>query len=574
MSGRIPQQFIDDLLARADIVDLIDARVPLKKSGRNFVARCPFHDEKTPSFSVSREKQFYHCFGCGANGTAIGFLMDFDHLGFVEAIEELAQTVGVEVPREQGGTTQPKTQNSALYTLQEQVRDLYHKQLLDRETGRVAVRYLRARGVDGAVARAYRLGYALPGWDNLGSQYPPSTLMEAGLRIRREDGRGGYDRFRNRLIFPIHDRRGRVVGFGGRVLDDSLPKYLNSPETDVFIKGNELYGLYELLGAHSKPERILVVEGYMDVVALAQAGIGYAVATLGTAASRNHLQVLFRSTTELVFCFDGDGAGRKAAWRAVEQALPELRDGRQIRIMHLPSSDDPDSYIRTHGREAFEQQIEQARRLSDYFFETLVAGLELDSMEGRSVLANRARPLIAKLPASTFREMMAARLNEMVTTEAVPGVTVSSRSHRRHESAERGPVSSVRTAIGILVQFPGIARSGIALPDALRASASEGEVLLVRVYDLLVENPLLGTAGLIERFRGSPHEKHLAKLARMEFLVPEAVEQEFAGAIERIDERLRKARLAELLRNKQKPGDLSEAERQMLGELASGRHNN
>ncbi len=401
MSGRIPREFIDNLLLRVDIVDLIDSFVPLKKSGNSFVARCPFHSEKSPSFSVSRKKQFYHCFGCGAGGNAISFLMAFSHLDFVEAVEDLATYVGVDVPRKVSGFQQ-KQDFTALYSILEQVAVFYVEQLRSNSPAALtAVHYLKQRGLSGDIAKQYSLGYAPDEWDATASRFDNDRLVEAGVLVRNEAGRC-YDRFRGRLIFPIRDKRKRIIGFGGRVLDDSLPKYLNSPETPVFSKAHELYGLYELLEKNAKPKRILIVEGYMDVLALAQYGVGYSVAALGTATSKMHLDLLFRFTAELVFCFDGDEAGKKAAWRAVKEAFPCLKDGRQIRVMLLPLEEDPDSMIREIGLQAFEQKIEQAKVLSDYFFDYLASQADLNTAEGRAVFLAEAKPFLEKIPAGFF----------------------------------------------------------------------------------------------------------------------------------------------------------------------------
>ena len=377
MSGRIPRQFIDDLLVRVDLVDLIDSHVPLKKVGSNFVARCPFHTEKTPSFSVSRNRQMYHCFGCGVSGNAISFLMDYSHLGFVEAVEDLAAFVGVDVPREVGSayTVSEKSDFTKLYSLLEEVAAFYAERLRGGDGGE-AIEYLRRRGVAGEVVRDFGLGYAPQAWDALMERFDRNALIEAGMVVVRDDGKV-YDRFRGRLMFPIRDKRKRVIGFGGRVLDDSLPKYLNSPETAIFSKGRELYGLGELLQKHSRPNCILIVEGYMDVIALAQYGIENVVATLGTATSKSQVDMLFRYSSELVFCFDGDNAGRKAAWKAAEVALSCLRDGRQVKIMLLPQGHDPDSLVREEGMAGFQARVAGAQVLSDYFFEFLSEGLNL-----------------------------------------------------------------------------------------------------------------------------------------------------------------------------------------------------
>ncbi len=412
--GRIPRTFIDDLLARVDLVDLIDTHVPLKKTGANYVARCPFHTEKTPSFSVNRNKQFYHCFGCGVSGNAISFLMDFNHLDFVEAVEDLATFAGLEVPRE--AFEKPDSGNKGdlplLYRTMEQVAAFYTEQLNTHPEGKKALGYLQNRGVSGEVIADYVLGYAPLAWKKLQERFDSQRLQTCGLLGRNEEG-DLYGRFRGRVMFPIRDKRGRVIGFGGRILDDSLPKYLNSPETPLFQKGREVYGLYELLRKNSKPQRILVVEGYMDVIALAQFGIHYAVATLGTATSQAHLELLFRFTGEVVLCFDGDKAGREAAWRAMEPIFPCLRDGRQVRIMLLPQNEDPDSLIRKEGETGFANRLQAAETLSDYFFTRLSSELNLSRLEDRAQLVNRTKPYLDKLPQSIFREMMFARLREL-----------------------------------------------------------------------------------------------------------------------------------------------------------------
>jgi DNA primase len=399
----IPQTFIQELLARADIVEVIDRHVRLKRAGANFVACCPFHSEKSPSFTVSQVKQFYHCFGCGAHGTAIGFLMEYSGMGYVEAIKDLAQSLGMTVPEEQRSEHSQKRLDES--------QDLhgvlltaarYFRSCLKDAAG--AIEYLKHRGLSGEIAREFGIGYAPDGWQNLAAAFPDyesKTLVVAGL-VKQNEGKR-YDLFRNRIMFPIVDVRGNVIGFGGRVLDASEPKYLNSPETPVFEKGRELYGLYQARRAIRDAGRVLVVEGYMDVVALAQHGVGYAVATLGTATSPLHMQKLLRQVDEVVFCFDGDQAGRRAAWRGLEVSLPELADGKQVRFLFLPQGEDPDSYVRAHGKEAFEALIDVALPLSRYLLEELASQVDLSSAEGRSALVHLAKPLLAKLAPTTFR---------------------------------------------------------------------------------------------------------------------------------------------------------------------------
>ncbi|MFS1525899.1 DNA primase [Microbulbifer sp. 2304DJ12-6] len=426
MPSKIPQSFIDDLLARADIVELVDSRVKLRKTGKNYAACCPFHDEKTPSFTVSPDKQFYYCFGCGANGNAIGFLMEYDRLPFPEAVEKLAATRGLEVPREQPAPGQEKRQreSQSLYQLTEKAADYYCAQLRSHPAAGNAVAYLRNRGLSGEIARDFGIGLAPPGWDNLlntlaDSPQKADQLELAGLAIRRQDNDGNtkpgarhhYDRFRNRIIFPIRDQRGRAIAFGGRVLGDEKPKYLNSPETPIFHKGRELYGLWEARQANRNLDRLIVVEGYMDVVALAQFDIRCAVATLGTACGEEHIQLAFRHTAELLFCFDGDRAGRAAARRALESALPQMQDGRSLRFLLLPEGEDPDTLVRQLGGERFQQLMQaQALPLEDFLFDLLSEDINLQTMDGRARLSKLAAPLLDQLPEGVYRQLMFQQL--------------------------------------------------------------------------------------------------------------------------------------------------------------------
>ncbi|WP_066959284.1 DNA primase [Microbulbifer sp. Q7] len=429
MAGKIPQYFIDDLLARADIVPVVDSRVKLRKTGKNYSACCPFHDEKTPSFTVSPDKQFYYCFGCGASGNAVGFLMEYDRLPFPEAVEKLAASLSLEVPREQLAPAQIKRQqeSQSLYQLTEKAADFYREKLRDHSVSTPAITYLKNRGLSGAVCKEFGIGLAPPGWDNLlthlGTSAEKAEQLElAGLAIRRQDSDGNpaktepgkrhhYDRFRNRIMFPIRDQRGRTIAFGGRVLGDDKPKYLNSPETPIFHKGRELYGLWEARQANRELKRLIVVEGYMDVVALAQFGIRCAVATLGTACGEDHIQLAFRHTGEIVFCFDGDKAGRTAARRALESALPHMQDGRSLRFLLLPEGEDPDTLVRQIGGERFDQLIdEQGRPLEDFLFDLLSEGINIQTMDGRARLSKAAAPLLDLLPAGVYRQLMFQQL--------------------------------------------------------------------------------------------------------------------------------------------------------------------
>ena len=415
MAGRIPQGFIDELVARADIVEVIGARVPLKKAGREYKACCPFHDEKTPSFWVSPHKQFFHCFGCGAHGTALGFLMQYEQLPFPEAVEELAGRLGLEVPHEGGNAPAQKSQEP-LTELLGRVAGFYQEALATNERARA---YLRGRGLEPATLERFRIGYAPDAWNEVLRRFGQAdegqkALLATGIIIERETPRPGsepwYDRFRDRIMFPIRDPRGRVLGFGGRVLDGGEPKYLNSPETELFHKGQELYGLHEMRLARTAATRLLVVEGYMDVVRLHQAGITYAVATLGTATTPEHLKRAFRLVGEIVFCFDGDRAGRGAAWRALHNALPEAREGRELKFLFLPDGEDPDSLVGKEGQAAFEQRLAAALPLSEYLISHLASEADLSHADGRARYVALARPLLAKVPAGVYQELLLARI--------------------------------------------------------------------------------------------------------------------------------------------------------------------
>jgi DNA primase len=539
VSGRIPREFIDDLLVRVDIVDLIDAHVPLKKAGNSYVARCPFHTEKSPSFSVNRNKQFYHCFGCGAGGNAISFLMAFSHLDFVEAIEDLASFVGIDVPKKAAVYQGQKQDYVALYSILEQVAVFYVEQLRSHAQSEKAIEYLKRRGVSGAVAKDYSLGFAPDEWDALSSRFDKKLLLDAGMLSSTESGKS-YDRFRGRLMFPIRDKRKRIVGFGGRVLDDSMPKYLNSPETAVFSKGKELYGLYELLEKESRPKRILIVEGYMDVLALAQFGINYSVAALGTATSKMHLDLLFRFTSELIFCFDGDDAGRKAAWRAVQESLSCLRDGRQVRVMLLPQGQDPDSLIRLEGVQAYEGRVFAAQALSDYFFEHIAESLDLEALEGRSQLLVLAKPDIEKIPAGYFRDMMFVRLKELsgksdLDVLETPATLVSNKGIA---SKERLKLTPERVVIALLLQKPELAEIVEELEPKWNELSFLSKGLLLDILGVIERKQIKTTAVLSEEYRGTDNEKDVSWLANLEVMPRENDEfnegDEFKGALLRV----------------------------------------
>ncbi|MGH8168330.1 MAG: DNA primase, partial [Woeseiaceae bacterium] len=434
--ARIPDAFIDDILARSDIVEIIGARVPLKKQGREYSARCPFHDERSPSFTVSPTKQFYHCFGCGAHGTALGFLMEHDHLDFPDAVEGLARMMGIPVPREDA--QRPARRYDELFEVLEKAGTYYRTELKNHEP---AVAYLKTRGIDGETAKRFGIGYAPSGWSQLLDKFGTSQesierLLATGLIIRKDNG-SHYDRFRDRLMFPIRDSRGRSIGFGGRVLGQDTPKYLNSPETVLFHKGRELYGLYEARQAVRNIERLVVVEGYMDVVGLARHGIDFAAATLGTATTGEHLNRLFRLSDDVLFCFDGDRAGRAAAWRALEVALPELREGRQVRFVFLPEGQDPDSFVAENGAAAFERALDAGVPLSGFLLDELSARVDMESVDGRARLAEIARPLISRIPQGIYRELLTTQFAEAVGLSAAKFDAILSRDSAKTEPGHR-----------------------------------------------------------------------------------------------------------------------------------------
>lgn len=581
MAGKIPQHFIDDLLNRVDIVELIDGRVPLKKAGREYQACCPFHDEKTPSFTVSPTKQFYHCFGCGAHGTAIGFLMEYDHMEFVESIEELAKSVGVEVPREVSENRARQDKSAPdLYDLMKRATNFYSQQLRVNPESNPAVAYLKGRGLSGEVVRDFGIGYAPPGWDNLfkamGAQNP-QLLITAGLLVEKEGGKR-YDRFRERIMFPIRDRRGRVIGFGGRVLGDDKPKYLNSPETPIFHKGHELYGLYEARQATRELPRLLVVEGYMDVVALAQYGIRYAVASLGTAVTPEHLEQLFRASDEVVFCFDGDRAGREAAWRGLEIALPHMRDGRRLRFMFMPDGEDPDTLVRQIGKETFEQQLESAPSLDEFLIERFKQQGDFKRMDGQARLVEQSRPLLAKLPEGVYRHMLLERLAPL--TNIAPerlaqllGLGEAASVSRQRRPAVSRPGSSkqqpsqLRHAITLLLQHPELAAVA-GDPQRFASLQQPGVALLIELVELLQATPHLSIAAVLEHWRGRDEERHLFTLLQHELLLiaeQDDLENEFVGALHALEKSLRDQRLKEL---QQKPfSELSADERREYQDL-------
>jgi len=521
MAGRIPQHFIDSLINQVDIVDVIDARVPLKKKGHEYTACCPFHNEKTPSFTVSQQKQFYHCFGCGAHGTAIGFLMEYENMEFVDAIEQLAADHHIEVPREDS-QYQQGPDNSGVYKVLESAAESYQQQL--KQSPR-AIEYLKKRGLSGEISKDYGIGYAPDSWDFVLKQAKSSTeqkdLATGGMLIEKNNQAGHYyDRFRDRIIFPIRDKRGRTIGFGGRILDQGEPKYLNSPETPVFHKGKELYGLFEAKKNVRNLDTIVIVEGYMDVVALAQNGIRYAVATLGTATTPDQISSILRSVKKLVFCYDGDRAGRKAAWKALENTLPLMRDGYEIRFLFLPDGEDPDTMVRKEGQQAFEQRLQNATPLSDFLINQLKEQTDMSSMDGRAHFAEMAKPLLNKLPESIFKDL----LNESVSreiglhnktlVEQAPVQTAKpvnpTESKGRHIR-----ITDVRLAVGLLLQQPSLG-SQVVIDESLREANIQGIDVLFALYDMIKTSPELSSAAILERWRDHEMGGFLNKLLHWE----------------------------------------------------------
>jgi len=572
MRGRIPREFIDELLARLDVVEVIDRRVPLKKAGKDFKACCPFHNEKTPSFTVSRPKQFYHCFGCGVSGTAITFLMEFEHLSFPEAVEELAGEAGLEVP-DTGPARSGDNPTLPLLEILGEASRYYKDQLRSHRDASTTIAYLKQRGLTGEIAAQFDLGYAPTGWDNLSStadnEEKLDLMVKAGLISKRESG-GHYDRFRARVIFPIHDNKGRVIAFGGRLLDEGEPKYLNSPETPVFHKGSELYNLHRARSAIAQQQMSIVVEGYMDVLALAQHGIDHCVATLGTATTTTHLQRLFRLAPSIVFCFDGDRAGRDAAGRALEIALPLLESGRQVSFLFLPDGEDPDSVIRDQGADTFRTLIESATPLPDLLFDTLLNQTDLTRMDGKARLATLARPLVSRVPEGPLRELMQQRLSDLtgVAPSGLGGLATTPPTvpHKR-ASARSKRLSPLATAISVLVQRPQLA-AGLDLPTAIVDTQDDpGVQLLTKVHGLARENPQLTTASLIERFRGDEQQPTLEKLASRNHLVDDdGLEIFLAETLATLASQSIDDTIAELLRLASER-ELSGIEKQQLGEL-------
>lgn len=554
MSGLIPKTFIEELLNRIDIYDVIAPRVALKKAGKDYAALCPFHSENTPSFTVSTNKQFYHCFGCGKNGTAIGFLMEYEGLEFVDAIEELARMAGMEVPKT---GHRPLKSNNNLYEITEQAARIFSHNLA--QSG--AAVYLRNRGISEQTAQLFQVGYAADAWDSLLKRYHADELPlldKVGLTSVSDNGKV-YDKFRNRLMFPIHDRRGRVIAFGGRALqDEQKPKYLNSPETPLFHKGQELYALH-LARKHSSEQHVFVVEGYMDVVALFEHGINNVVATLGTATSASHINLLFKSWDKIVFCFDGDNAGRQAAEKALHTALPLYLDHKTIDFLFLPDGEDPDSYVNRHGAEGFKQLLLTAQPLSEFLLHSIAKGMDLQTIDGKAQLFEQAQTHLARLPKGAFRKMMIAQI-EQITGQAYRSRITPQSSHRQTDNNPANPLTKV---IGLLISLPRLAEQ---YPDSFKAShlSDKGLDFIDKIVEICRRNPQISTAALVEQFRGHAYFERLTALSKQQdHLSDEEKVFEFKDLMAYLINRQRRQKINQL-REKQMQSGLSSEEKKQL----------
>jgi len=571
MRGRIPDNFIDELLTRVDIVDVIERRVPLKKAGREWTACCPFHNERSPSFYVSPQKQFFHCFGCGAHGSAIKFLMDYDRLEFPDAIEELAQSAGLKVPYEGNRDDKPREDRSDLYTLLDEAASFYQRELGNSPE---ATSYVDRRGLDEDIVKRFRIGWAPAGFDGvmkaLGTNDRRRQLLnEAGMVASNERG-NKYDRFRERVMFPILDRRGRVIAFGGRVLSsEQSPKYLNSPETPLFHKGKELFALWQVKQANQTVSRIMVVEGYMDVIALHQAGLPIAVATLGTATTPEHAEVLFRTAPDVYFCFDGDRAGKAAAWRALESVLPRMRDGRQAHFLFLPDGEDPDTLVRKEGKDGFEKRMKESMPMSEYFFEELARDVDVSRLDGRARLAERARPLIAKLPDGAFRDLMGQELERRTGAKAVlePEPAAARQNQARPANVQR---SLVRSAITLLLAQPALADE-VEPPYAFLRLDRPGVNLLSELIDVARSRPGINPAVLVEYFLDRPEYASLQKLMQAEVVGDADMQRvEFLGSLDQM-QRQAVTQRREYLIGRSREGVLDDTEKAELRVLLAAR---
>jgi DNA primase len=585
MSGLIPQHFIDDLIARVDIVEVMGNRIQLKKAGKEFKSVCPFHDDSNPSLTISPVKGFYHCFSCGAHGTAVGFLMNYEHLSFVEAIESLASNLGIEIPYEKN--QQPIKKNNNLFDLLERIQAHYQLELKNDEP---AIEYLKNRGITGKIAKRFNVGYAPSGWRNIMDSFGKSSteiekLTTLGLVIPK-DNNNHYDRFRERIMFPIRDNRGRFIGFGGRILNQDQPKYLNSPETPLFHKGRELYGLYECQQALRKIERLVVVEGYMDVISLAQHGIDYAVASMGTATTDDHFNRLFRLTDYIYFCFDGDQAGLDAAWRALNNALKHIREGRQIKFVFLPENDDPDTFIKKNSAAIFEKELDNGKDLSDFLIDKLTKDIDIKSIDGRARLAEQAKPLISVIPEGIFKELIIDKLSQsvglsskkltsLITEHKNKSLKIAVEQKQRIFNQKiiknkKEKTSITKKAITLILNYPSIGRE--AKLNLIEKNNEPGTEILRKLIQTIQKKPDINTAGLIEFWRNDSEGKFLGQLASKELPKNDEfnAQAEMNDCLIQLNKSYIKTRITSLI-DKQRNEDLSSDERKELNELINSR---
>ena len=585
MSGLIPQHFIDDLIARVDIVEVMGNRIQLKKAGKEFKSVCPFHDDSNPSLTISPVKGFYHCFSCGAHGTAVGFLMNYEHLSFVEAIESLASNLGIEIPYEKN--QQPIKKNNNLFDLLERIQAHYQLELKNDEP---AIEYLKNRGITGKIAKRFNVGYAPSGWRNIMDSFGKSSteiekLTTLGLVIPK-DNNNHYDRFRERIMFPIRDNRGRFIGFGGRILNQDQPKYLNSPETPLFHKGRELYGLYECQQALRKIERLVVVEGYMDVISLAQHGIDYAVASMGTATTDDHFNRLFRLTDYIYFCFDGDQAGLDAAWRALNNALKHIREGRQIKFVFLPENDDPDTFIKKNSAAIFEKELDNGKDLSDFLIDKLTKDIDIKSIDGRARLAEQAKPLISVIPEGIFKELIIDKLSQsvglsskkltsLITEHKNKSLKIAAEQKQRIFNQKiiknkKEKTSITKKAITLILNYPSIGRE--AKLNLIEKNNEPGTEILRKLIQTIQKKPDINTAGLIEFWRNDSEGKFLGQLASKELPKNDEfnAQAEVNDCLIQLNKSYIKTRITSLI-DKQRNEDLSSDERKELNELINSR---
>jgi DNA primase len=581
MAGRIPKDFIDDLVARSDIVEVIDSRVRLKKAGRNYQACCPFHNEKTPSFTVSQDKQFYHCFGCGAHGNVISFMIEYDRLEFPEAVEELASFYSLEVPREKSSNSRPpvdRQQQQDDYDLMEQVARFFEHQLKSHPKSDAAIEYLKNRGLSGEIVKAFGIGYAPPEWDSVLSNFGKTPqrqqqLLDLKLITQNDNGKR-FDFFRDRIMFPIRDKRGRVIGFGGRVLGQGEPKYLNSPETRIFHKGYELYGFYQAKQAYRTLEQVLIVEGYMDVVALGQFGIDFAVASLGTATTPEHIQMLFRTTPSVICCYDGDRAGKEAAWRALENALPYLKDGVEMKFLFLPDGEDPDTLVRQIGEKKFKEKFSEALSLKQFMFQNLLKKHQINTEQGKAALGAEGQSLIDKIQGDQQKLLLNEELDRLTgkdfyTKDLKRDVQQANQTSARHQTSSNKVTptntSPIRLLIRLLLEFPNLASDHKEVePKNLQGLALPGLGLLIELHQYCFNNGDNNTGQILEHYREHPQIGQLSKLVMWEHHIdPKNLASVYRDCFTTLIDKKLKGRIDELLA-KSRLQKLSTEEKQEL----------